>query len=215
MLASTMRFLSYLPPWLDPVLPPHLDRRPKIFGIGFHKTGTTSLGRALRDLGFRVHKGFSINMPGKRVRIPEPVTLAKIQDVALPIVPYYSAFQDNPWPLLFDELDRLWPGSRFVLTTRDPERWYRSAARFHNGRKSRMLDFIYGQRDLKIAENKELCLRRFNAHNEKVKAYFKDRPDDLLCWDLEAEPNWYKLCAFLDVPVPARDFPHGKQQTWS
>jgi hypothetical protein len=154
-------------------------------------------------------------MPGKRVRIPEPVTLAKIQDVALPLVPYYSAFQDNPWPLLFDELDRRWPGSRFVLTTRDPERWYRSAARFHNGRQNPMLDFIYGQRDFEIADNKELCLRRFNAHNKKVQEYFKDRPDDLLCWDLEAEPNWDKLCAFLDVPVPSRDFPHGKQQAWS
>ncbi len=63
-----MRFLSYVPPWMDPILPPKLDRRPKVFGIGFHKTGTTSLGRALRALGYRVHKGFTINTAGKAHR---------------------------------------------------------------------------------------------------------------------------------------------------
>jgi hypothetical protein len=53
------------------------------------------------------------------------------------------------------------------------------------------------------------------AHLDRRPKIFKDRPDDLLCWDLEAEPSWDKLCAFLDVPVPTHDFPHGKQQTWS
>ena len=69
-----------------------------------------------------------------------------------------------------------------------------------------------GSGDFKIAENKELCLRRFNAHNEKVKAYFKDRPDDLLCWDLEAEPNWDKLARSSMCRFPPAIFLHGKRQ---
>ncbi len=210
-----MRILSYLPPWIDPVLPPDLDGRPKIFGIGFHKTGTTSLGRALRALGYRVHKGFSFNMQGKHVVIPEPITLEKLRAVALPMVRYYSAFEDNPWPLLFKDLDAAYPGSRFILTDRDPERWYRSASRFHDGPHSPMLDFIYGQKNFEISENRAAALSRFNAHNEGVRTYFKDRPDDLLCWDLESEPSWERLCSFLDLPVPRRAFPHGKRQTWS
>lgn len=66
-LPGYIRLLSHLSPWLDPILPPDLDRRPKVFGIGFHRSGTTSLGRALRSLGYRVNKGFSFNLPRKRV----------------------------------------------------------------------------------------------------------------------------------------------------
>lgn len=102
-----MGFLSYLPAWFDPILPPNLEDRPKIFGIGFHKTGTTSLGRALRTLRFRLHKSF------------------------------------------------------------------------------------------------------------EVMAYFKGRPTDLLCWDLEAEPGWGKLRRCLALAAPAHDFPHGKRQAWT
>ncbi len=199
---------------MDPFLPPNLDQRPKIFGIGFHKTGTTSLGRALRKLGYRVHKGFTFNSPKKRIVIPEPVTLEKIRDVAFAQVPYYSAFQDNPWPLLFKDIDQAFPGSRFVLTYRDPERWFRSAARFHQGAPGSMLNFIYGFNDFMIADNKDQAIDRFRAHNESVRDYFKDRPNDLLCWDLEAEPNWDKLCRFLDLDVPNQQFPHGKRQSW-
>lgn len=207
------RILSYLPPWIDPVLPPDLDGRPKIFGIGFHKTGTTSLGRALRALGYRVHKGFTFNLPGKRIVIPEPVTLDKIRDVAFPMIRYYSAFEDNPWPLLFREVDAAYPGSRFILTCRDPERWFRSIARFHKDRLSPMHDLIYGERHFRIADNKQRALDRFNRHNEEVRAHFKHRPDDLFDWDLESDPSWDKLCAYLYLPVPKRAFPHGKRQT--
>ncbi len=126
---------------------------------------------------------------------------------------YYSAFEDNPWPLLFREIDAAYPGSRFILTVRDPERWFRSAARFHNGPHSPMHDFVYGQKNFEIAADRETAIGRFNAHNDAVKAHFKDRPDVLLCWNLEAEPTWERLCAFLGLPVPKRDFPHGKRQS--
>jgi Sulfotransferase domain len=210
--AALTRILSHVPAWMDPVLPPDLDNRPKIFGIGFHKTGTTSLGRALRLLGYRVQKGFTFNAPRKRIVIPEPVTLEKIRGAAFPLVRYYSAFEDNPWPLLFKEVDKAFPGSRFILTHRDPERWYRSASQFHKGRPSPMLDFIYGGRDFEISENKDIAITRFNAHKEAVEAYFRNRPDDLLCWDLESEPRWETLCGFLRLGVPSQEFPHGKRQ---
>jgi hypothetical protein len=209
-----LRLLAHTPACFDGWLPPNLDNRPKVFGIGFHKTGTTSLGRALRALGFRVHRGFTFNRPGKRIAIAEPVTPDKIRPVAFGKIPYYSAFEDNPWPLLFKELDQAYPGSKFILTRRDPEAWYRSAARFHEGRPSPMLDLVYGAPNFCIASNRQIALQRFNAHNEEVCRHFKDRPEALLDWNLEAEPRWDKLCDFLELPVPhARPFPHGKKQS--
>jgi hypothetical protein len=169
----------------------------------------------MRILGYRVQRGFSFNVPGKRICIGEPVTLEKIRSAAFPMVRYYSAFEDNPWPLLFKDVDEAFPDSRFILTYRDPARWYRSAARFHRGRHSPMIDLIYGQENFEIADNEALVRTRFNAHNQSVRDHFKDRPNDLLCWDLEAEPCWEKLCEFLGLSVPRSSFPHGKRQNWS
>jgi hypothetical protein len=204
------RLLAHVPPWADPILPPDLDTRPKVIGIGFHKTGTTSLGRALRTLGYRLHKGFAFNKPGKPVVISEPVTLEKVRDIAMPMMHRYSAFDDNPWPLLFADIDQAWPASKFVLTIREPEAWYRSAANGFGDRPSTKLDLIYGEQNFSMPHNKNKAIARYNAHNQAVRDHFKDRPDDLLIWDLTKNPNWEPLCRFIGVSVPNRRFPHGK-----
>jgi hypothetical protein len=203
-----LRLLSVLPSRLDPLLPPGLDPRPKVFGIGFHKTGTSSLGRALRTLGYRVQKGFTFNRPGKRVVIPQPVTLDKVRDVALPLVSRYSAFEDNPWPLLFRELDAAFPGSKFILTVRDPDRWVRSMANYFGTKSNATLDLIYGRRGVRVAGSEDLVRARFERHNADVAEHFSSRPADLLVWDLAAEPGWEAVCRFLGCRVPQRPFPH-------
>jgi hypothetical protein len=205
-----MHMLSILPSRFDPLLPVNLDRRPKVFGIGFQKSGTTSLGRALRTLGFRVQKGFGFNRPGKRVVIPEPVTIEAVRDVALPMVPYYAAFEDNPWPLLFRDLDAAFPGSRFILTVRDPQRWIRSAVNYFGVKSNATLDLIYGRKGFCFAGNEAVALERFERHNAEVLDYFHARPNDLLAWDLTSNPGWDTLCRFLECPRPRRPFPHGK-----
>jgi Sulfotransferase domain len=191
------RLLAHVPPWADFLVPPDLDPRPKIVGIGFYKTGTTSLGRALRILGHRLQKGFTFNKPGKRVVIPEPVTFDKVRDAALPMMRYYSAFEDNPWPFLYRDVDRAYPGTRFILTYRDSESWYRSAC----GKWSRTG---------KPKVDKKEAIRQYEAHNAAVRTYFKDRQSDLLCWDLTQNPTWEPLCRFVGAPIPNRRFPHGK-----
>ena len=37
----------------------------------------------------------------------------------------YDAGEDNPWPLIYPMLDKYIPGYNFVLTIRNPERWYK------------------------------------------------------------------------------------------
>lgn len=105
--------------------------------------------------------------------------------MALPITRYYSAFEDNPWPLLFKELDSLYPESRFILTYRVPEHWFRSAARFHSGRLSAMHDLIYGEPHFRIEDNKQKALDRFNRHNEEVTT---SRTDPATCWNGTSHP---------------------------
>ncbi|VGO21001.1 sulfotransferase family protein [Pontiella sulfatireligans] len=174
----------------------------KVFCIGFHKTGTTSLGRALRILGYRVAGMFGVQNPD----IAE-----QVMELAGPIVAEHDAFQDNPWPIIYKELDERYPGSKFVLTLRDPEAWLRSQVKHFGTRETCMRKWIYGAGCPE--GNEEIYRARYKRHNEEVLDYFKDRTDDLLVMDLAEMDGWDKLCPFLGKNVPNKPFPHaGKSE---
>jgi hypothetical protein len=169
---------------------------PKVFCIGFHKTGTTSLGRALATLGYRVAGPFGTGDPDIR---------ATALRRAMAIAREHDAVQDNPWPLLYRALDRAFPGSRFVLTLREPERWLASALRFFGEESTPMREWIYGAGSPVGSE--DAYRRRFECHNREVREYFRGR-DDLLTIDLEAGDGWERLCGFLGLGPPDLPFPH-------
>ncbi|MEM6556272.1 MAG: sulfotransferase family protein [Pseudomonadota bacterium] len=180
--------------------------REKVFCVGFQKTGTSSMGTALRILGYRVHKGFRFNLPGK-VQIPEPVTQAKLAKVALPLARAYTAFEDNPWCLLYRELDAAYPGSKFILTRRRPEDWVDSLIRHFRDAHNPTLRYIYGCDSASVRPPQHYT-EIYEAHNRAVLTYFKDRPQDLLVFDLETA-DWDTLCDFLDRRRPRfRRYPH-------
>ena len=108
----------------------------KVFGIGFHKTGTSSLGEALRILGFTPVANYS----------PELLPAIKEGDFELvrKHCESYQAFEDNPWPLIYRELDEMFPGSKFVLTLRPTESWLRSLTKHFGGSSTAMRQWIYG-----------------------------------------------------------------------
>ena len=56
--------------------------------------------------------------------------------------------------------------------------------------------------------DKDEFIGKVTRHNEAVKEYFKDRPDDLLVLDVCAGDGWEKLCPFLEKAVPDKPFPH-------
>lgn len=204
---AALQIVRILPGTFDPLIPPDLDSRPKVFGIGFHKTGTSTLGRALRTLGYRVQKGYAFNHPGKP-SIAEPVTIERIWEAVRPLISLYGAFEDNPWPLLYRQLDAACPGAKFIFTHRDPDRWIKSASRYFSRRNNATLDLIYSRHNFRIADNEALALARYEQHNAEIREYFRDRPHDVLEWNLEAEPGWAPLCRFLRCPAPSRAFPH-------
>lgn len=181
---------------------------PKVFGIGFQKTGTSSLDEAFRILGYRTDKGVFINTAAKRnsILIDPPLTNAKVLERVLPIAREKEAFSDNPWPLLYRELDDLFPGSKFVLTVRDPQRWIASLLRHYGDRESDLLEWLYGCRT--VSGNEARCLAVHEAHNAAVRKYFAPRASSLLEMDIEQTQDWLALCAFLGKSVPAIPFPH-------
>lgn len=180
----------------------------RIFGIGMQRTATTSLDRAFQVLGLdSLHWG-----TGEAARIwHEMHSLGRS-----PTLERWYAVSDNPIPLLYQKLDVLYPGSKFILTVRDETKWLASVERLwnpdHNPARwvwdaypisHRIHQALYGQRHF----DADVFIKRYRAHNAEVLEYFKDRPDDLLVMNMEAGDGWPGLCHFLSTPIPPIPYP--------
>ena len=180
---------------------PALHYKAKVFGIGFHKTGTTSLELALRILRYRVC-GAQPQMAG---------ALARGDLSGLwPLVETWTAFRDNPWPLVFRELDERYPGAKFILTTRAPENWLRSVLNHFGDRPSAMRELIYGYGS--PVGNESAYIARYTEHHEAVRRHFARFPGRLLECSWEEGHGWKELCPFLDQKEPALSFPHANSR---
>ncbi len=171
----------------------------KVICVGFHKTGTSSLGRALELLGLEVAGPFGVRH-GDIAERALPEALERIRHV--------DAVQDNPWPLLFRELDQACPGSRFILTVRPPDRWLASVLGHFGGRSTPMREWIYGEGAGDPVGHEQVYVDRYERHNADVRSWFANRPGDLLELDLGAGDGWAELGAFLGRDVPDGPFPH-------
>jgi hypothetical protein len=169
----------------------------KIFCIGFHKTGTTSLAKALTILGYKVTGPNGIH---------DPNISQNVYEMAFHLVDKYDAFQDNPWPIIFKQIDERYPGNKFILTLRPTEEWIKSIVRHFGTDTTPMRAWIYGVGYPK--GNEDTYILRYNQHNEEVLNYFKDRPDDLLVLKITEGDGWDKLCSFLNRKAPGITFPH-------
>ena len=177
----------------------------KVFGIGFHKTGTSSLGEAFRVLGYRVTGPNGVHRKGM------DTTMAL--SIAHELLPKFDAFQDNPWANLFREMDREVPGSRFVMTVRPDEAWLSSVIGHFGPRSTPMREWIYGPGLGSPLGNEELYVERYRRHNREVLEHFADRPNDLLVMDITKGDGWELLCPFLGHDVVDAPFPHANPAT--
>ena len=184
----------------------------RIFGIGLHKTGTTSLHEAFKMLGLdSLHWG-----TGEAPLIWQEMTaLGRSKTLE-----QFYALSDLPIPLLYRELDRAYPSSKFVLTVRNEADWLKSVEKLwsyaHNPTRHlwevypishQLHTALYGQKDFDAA----VFLERYRRHNAEVREYFKDRPGDLLVLDMDAGGEWAKLCKFLDRSMPNVPYPRANR----
>ncbi|MBI1733490.1 MAG: hypothetical protein HYR49_12095 [Gammaproteobacteria bacterium] len=179
-----------------------MAQRAKVFGIGFHKTGTKSLGVALQRLGYRVTGSNAVH---------DPDIAARALDLACELAGQFDAFQDNPWPLLYREMDARYPGSRFILTTRPTGKWIRSVVHYFADRHTPMREWIYGAGRGCPIGNEDVYIARYERHNREVREYFTNRPADLLEMAITEGEGWEKLCPFLGHAIPPEPFPHANR----
>jgi len=174
--------------------------RPRVFCIGWHKTGTSTLGLALIELGYSV--------VGCRLDMVHPLRRGNLES-ALETAGQFDAVQDVPWAALFRELDERYPGSRFILTEREESSWLRSASRHFADIYVPLHEWLYGEGVLQGSET--LYLERYRRHNQEIREYFSGRESDLLIMDLQNGDGWQQLCDFLGDDIPRRPFPHANK----
>lgn len=187
----------------------------KIFCVGLNKTGTTSLEKALSDLGYRM--GDQIEAEGMFDRwVARDFTwLADYCNKA-------DAFQDQPFslPFTFVYVDQLFPGSKFVLTERDsPDQWCDSVIAFSNTlsdlnrnepqflEELRYVDRCVFETQAEDPHNRDELVNFYLRHNAMVKSYFRFRPNDLLVLNVAARGSMNGLCEFLGRDAPYAEFP--------
>jgi Sulfotransferase domain len=182
----------------------------RIFGVGYPKTGTVSLHAAFQLLGYESWHWSSAHVAK---RIWQEMHGAGARSASLE---GYEALCDLPIPLLYEKLDKAYPGSKFILTLRNEQNWLESIRRHfldaYNPWKaqwdsdpfSNRVHFLtYGRTDF----DPKVFLDRYRAHNAAVQEYFRWRPESLLILHLDRGDGWGRLCPFLGRPVPRVPFP--------
>lgn len=194
----------------------------KIFGVGFSKTGTTSLEAALTLLGYKVCKGHWNNNYSNYL-----AALYKHQDYAeiLNLVPYWDAFADLPWGGgdLYKTLYQHYPNAHFILTKRDPKRWYKSLENMlttFDKNLETALDSYHAQHKFgavlyfkhifgieTLAGNEQKIIDYYVQHNQAVIDFFTQHKARFMVFELTEGDRWDKLCPFLGKAIPKDPFP--------
>ena len=190
----------------------------KIVGAGFGRTGTLSLKEALEKLGFdRCYHMMEVFEHPEHIEVWSRAHNHEAVDWDS-LFSGYQASVDWPSCNLWREQLAHYPDARVLLSVRDPDRWYDSImstiykVTVDNVESSDPVRQKAGQWAMDIIwnwlfdgkmDNRAHVIGVYNRHNDTVRTLVP--ADKLLVF--EASQGWAPLCRFLEVPVPAEDYP--------
>jgi hypothetical protein len=174
----------------------------KIFIVGFHKTGTSSIGKALQILGFTVCG--SLKEAHNYGNIEKKEFKNYILDKAKLNLNKFDSFQDTPWFLMYKELYYMYPNAYFILTTRNTKDWIKSVQKHFEKNRYYFHEIIYGSYDSILCQTAYINI--YEEHNKAVKHFFVENKN-FISLDVK-DFNWTNLCEFLNETKPVWKFPH-------
>lgn len=163
---------------------------PKVFCIGYNKTGTTTIGRSLKLLGYS-HSSFNR-------KVYRHYYLKGKIDKVLNYTSKFEAFDDLPWlnEDMIPVLDNKFPGSKFIYLTREEGAWKKS---FYN----------WTFKVTGVYPDKDKGWEAYKKHEAFVLEYFKGRSkEDFITLDVKDSQGFKKLANFLGKVVKQDNFPH-------
>lgn len=174
------------------------DYGPKIFIIGMNKTGTTSVGSALKMLGFD-HFSAYLN---KRPDVVGWFHKDKI-DRLIWWASKFDSFDDGPWNKIqmIERLDEKFAGSKFVLLHREKTSYIKS-----------YLTYFAKRPSVVTLTDEELIWEEYCNHRQAVLDYFKGKESQLLDVAVNDSQGFQKLTNFLGMEAIDEAFPHLNKQ---
>ena len=163
-----------------------------IYNIGLPRTGTTTLKKALKILGFTMRSVYEINTINDGAWVGDFMNL--------PIDKYRDLYKKHPY-------------AYFIMTMRStPDIWYESVCKRsevpyvkNNKGIAKQRKHMYGH-ETPFGHMRDY-IECYKNHNYNATMYLKDRTKfKTFCW--EDGDGWEELCWFLGVPVPDVEFPH-------
>ncbi|CAK5283208.1 unnamed protein product, partial [Mycena citricolor] len=204
--------------------------RMKVLALGYPRTGTSSLRKALKILGYdEVYHMESVFENPHDADLWKEVYQTKYEQGKLvsrekfdEILGHCEATTDAPPMMYAEDLIAAYPDAKVILTLRDPTKWWKSflstVARVPQNRTlglAMKLDYS-GVRHLGgMAKQmgRQLCgpeataqgaQARFVAHYDHVRALV---PRERLL-EFDVKDGWESLCPFLGVPIPDCEYPY-------
>ena len=195
----------------------------KIICAGVMKTGTKSMAKALRHLGFKVFdwEEQTLDFLDHWLDVFQNVAALDAKRV------YHNAdaFVDFPGYFFVEEILEAFPDWKVILMVREEDSWVQSLS-YH-------FETMYAKHDSKVAmflsptakkmtyvvqsflnaaigasnsKYKSTCVfrKRYRIHNDRVKSIVP--ADKLLVYNVKQ--GWKPLCDFLECEVPTVAFPH-------
>ncbi|KAJ7775346.1 P-loop containing nucleoside triphosphate hydrolase protein [Mycena metata] len=204
----------------------------EILVLGFCRTGTASMRAALSVLGYggAHHIGRVMQNPGEIAAWNAAID-SKFQPTGRynhpnwdQLLGEFRVVADVPGILFAEELIQAYPDARVILTTRDPDRWWKSMHTtllvmldLKHTRLARWLNphglgrFVpFARRNLEIllgpldTIDEVTAKMRYVQYNDNIQQLVP--PGRLL--EYKMGQGWESLCVFLDKEVPRVEFPH-------
>lgn len=172
-----------------------------IFQVGFNKSGSTSLAKALDIFGFNVShyhlKGsesvFLHNIVNKNMSMSRDVLfgIPKDMDAILDCNPIMT--ESSIYTKLYYEH----PGSKFIFLDREFNAWYISMIKHALKNHYINEDYIY---------DRDWFFEQHVRVKTEILSFFANKTN-FLHLNLCEEPTWDKLCGFVNEKIPSIPFP--------
>ncbi len=205
-----------------------IKERSKIFCLSMQRTGTTSVGKFFKSFGYNV-AGWPESKRNNWSYHWEQGNFEKIfnsKDFRS-----NQVFEDDPWwlPEFYKVLYHRFPNSKFILFTRNEDKWFNSMLSHSKGkilgntkihckvyrREEDFLNTFQKQKERLLYDGKKsdnlLELKGYENHykklyftrNVEVKDYFALKaPESFFTCTLEDPLKWQKLAGFMNLKIP-------------
>jgi hypothetical protein len=202
----------------------------KVIGAGFGRTGTMTLKHALEELGYGpcYHMIELTNQPSRAALWLQAARGQKVDWET--VFKGYESTTDFPGCLFYQELLKTYPQAKVILTVREPNAWYNSAAKtifksYPSFKQALYIagNYLFKKRVRQLMQvgwliqktifkqtfgmrqfNRQKAITAYQAHNAQVQKVVPAA--QLLVY--QVQQGWEPLCDFLGVPVPDKPFPN-------